>query len=153
MATTAKAMSKGEQRATQLFGKTFGGGHAWLYRISGGKLGARFMGAPVMLLTTRGRKSGEQRTTPLLYLRDGDKVVTVASKGGYPKHPGWYLNLQANPAVEVQIGDERRTMHAETASAEQKARFWPRLIALYPGYQGYQERTERDIPVVILRPA
>jgi deazaflavin-dependent oxidoreductase (nitroreductase family) len=145
-------MSKLEQRATQMVGKTFGGMHVWLYRTSAGKLGGRFSGAPVMLLTTRGRKSGEPRTTPLLYLRDGDKVVTVASKAGFPTHPAWYLNLQDHAEVEVQIGDERCKMRAETANAERRARYWQRLIALYPSYQSYQDRTEREIPVVVLRP-
>lgn len=149
----SKPMSKLEQRAMKVFSKTFARGHVWLYRMSAGNLGARMSGAPVMLLTTRGRKSGAPRTAPLLYLRDGDKVITVASKGGYPTHPAWYLNLQANPQVEVQIGNERRTMRAETASAEHKATYWQRLIALYPGYQAYQDRTTREIPVVILRPA
>jgi deazaflavin-dependent oxidoreductase (nitroreductase family) len=148
----SKPMSKVEQRAMKVFSKTFAEAHVWLYRMSGGTLGSRLSGAPVMLLTTRGRKSGEPRTTPLLYLRDGDKVITVASKGGYPTHPGWYLNLQANPDVEVQIGPERRKMHAETASPQHKAGYWQRLIALYPGYQAYQDRTTREIPVVILRP-
>jgi deazaflavin-dependent oxidoreductase (nitroreductase family) len=88
----------------------------------------------------------------LLYLRDGERIVVVASKGGFPNHPAWYLNLKANPEVEVQIGDIKQAMRAETATAEKKAKYWPRLIAVYPPYQQYQARTDRDIPVVILRP-
>jgi F420H(2)-dependent quinone reductase len=150
----SKPMSAIEQRALNVFSKTFGSVHAWLYQKTDGKIGSSFVGgAPVMLLTTRGRKSGLQRTLPLLYLRDGEKLIAVASKAGSPSHPAWYLNLQADPDVQVQIGEEKRKMHAETASREQKAKYWPRLIAVYPPYQVYQARTDRDIPVVILRPA
>jgi F420H(2)-dependent quinone reductase len=152
-----RAMSKPmhliEQRAVDVMTKTLGSLHAWLYQKTDGKIGSRFSGgAPVMLLTTRGRKTGLLRTTPLLYLRDGERLVTVASKGGHPNHPAWYLNLSSNPEVEIQIGDEKRTMRAETATREQKAKYWPRLIAVYPPYQAYQARTDRDIPVVVLTP-
>jgi deazaflavin-dependent oxidoreductase (nitroreductase family) len=150
----SKPMSPIEQRALKVFNKTFGSVHAWLYQKTDGKIGSRFAGgAPVMLLTTRGRKSGLSRTLPLLYLHDGEKIIVVASKGGSPDHPAWYLNLKADPDVHVQIGDEKRKMRAETASREQKTKYWPRLIAVYPPYQAYQARTDRDIPVVILRPA
>jgi deazaflavin-dependent oxidoreductase (nitroreductase family) len=149
-----KSMTKVEQRATELWSKTFGGLHTWVYKKSGGAMGARFVGgAPVMLLTTIGRKSGKPRTSPLLYLLDGEKVITVASHGGHPRNPAWYLNLLANAEVEVQIGNERRKMRAATATAQQKERYWPRLRAVYPPYQSYQDRTDRDIPVVILRPS
>jgi deazaflavin-dependent oxidoreductase (nitroreductase family) len=148
-----RPMSKLEQRATHVVGKTLGGLHTRLYRMSGGRIGSHFVhGAPVMLLTTRGRKTGLSRTIPLLFLRDGEKLVAVASKAGYPSHPYWYLNLQAEPEVSVQIGSEARTMRAQTATAEQKARYWPRLCAIYPPYQHYQDRTDREIPVVIFRP-
>jgi deazaflavin-dependent oxidoreductase (nitroreductase family) len=149
-----KPMSKLEERAFRVVGPVFGGLHTWLYRVSDGNIGGRFAGgAPVLLLTTTGRRSGKPRTSPLLYVRDGEKLVVVASKGGAPTHPAWYLNLNANPEVEVQLGNERKKMRAETCTAEQKARYWQRLRAVYPGYQGYQDRTKRDIPVVILRPA
>jgi deazaflavin-dependent oxidoreductase (nitroreductase family) len=149
----SKPMSAMEQRALSVFSRTLGSLHTWLYQKTDGKIGSRFTGgAPVMLLTTRGRKSGLPRTTPLLYLRDGERIVVVASKGGFPNHPAWYLNLKANPEVEVQIGDIKQAMRAETATAEKKAKYWPRLIAVYPPYQQYQARTDRDIPVVILRP-
>jgi deazaflavin-dependent oxidoreductase (nitroreductase family) len=127
--------------------------NTWVYRLSGGRIGGRFRyGAPVLLLTTTGRKSGRQRTAPLLYLEDGERVVIVASKGGMPRHPVWYLNLAANPEVEIQIGSERRKMLARTASAEEKTALWPDLTAMYRDYDDYQARTERDIPVVILTP-
>lgn len=148
-----KSITRVEQRASELLTRTLGGLHTWVYRKSGGAMGSRFVGgAPVMLLTTIGRKSGKARTAPLLYLLDGDRVITVASKGGHPRHPAWYLNLLANPEVELQFGNERRAMRAATATREQKARYWPRLCAVYPPYQVYQDRTDRDIPVVILHP-
>jgi len=127
--------------------------NTWVYRASGGRLGGKFLhGAPVMLLTTTGRKSGKRRTSPLLYMRDGENVVCVASKGGMPRHPLWYRNLQANPEVEIQIGTEVRRMKAVVATPEQKAQYWPRLVAMYPDFDDYQARTERDIPVIVLSP-
>ena len=127
--------------------------NTWIYRASGGRLGAKFLrGAPVFLLVTRGRRSGEPRTAPLLYLRDGENFVVVASKGGMSHHPLWYLNLEADPDCEVELGRDRLPMRARRASAAEKAALWPRLVAMYPDYADYQARTERDIPVVILTP-
>jgi deazaflavin-dependent oxidoreductase (nitroreductase family) len=127
--------------------------NTWLFRASRGRLGARFFGgAPVLLLMTTGRKTGARRTAPLIYLADGKDLVLVASKGGMSHHPLWYLNLEANPAVEVQIGDKTTAMRARRASLEEKAGLWPRLVAIYRDYDGYQARTDRDIPVVILSP-
>ncbi len=145
-------LSPAEAKAIDVFGKYFGGAQTWLYRVSGGKLGARFMGAPVLLLTTTGRKTGKPRTSPLLYLPDGDKLVIVASKGGFPVHPAWYLNLSSNPKVQVQVGPEIKTMTARTLSETEKAQYWPRLVAMYSDYQMYQDRTDRSIPVVMLEP-
>ncbi len=127
--------------------------NTWVYRASGGRLWSRWLhGAPVMLLTTTGRKSGEPRTVPLLYLRDGDNIVCVASKGGMSKHPLWYRNLEANPDCEVEIGSTRTPMRARRASDEEKAALWPRLVAMYKDFDDYQARTERNIPVLILSP-
>lgn len=127
--------------------------NTWLYRVSKGRFGNRFPGgAPICLLATKGRKSGVTRTTPLLFLADGDNVVVVASQGGMPKHPEWYLNLVADPNVSVQIRDEDRAMTARTADASEKQELWPRLTAMYKGYDTYQARTTRDIPVVICTP-
>ncbi|MCA9630746.1 MAG: nitroreductase family deazaflavin-dependent oxidoreductase [Myxococcales bacterium] len=127
--------------------------NTWVYRKSGGRVGGRFLrGAPVCLLTTVGRKSGQPRTTPLLYLRDGERVVVVASQGGLPRHPQWYLNLQANPECEVQIRKEILELEARTASAEERAELWPRLLEMYADFGDYQSWTERVIPVVILEP-
>jgi deazaflavin-dependent oxidoreductase (nitroreductase family) len=128
--------------------------NTWAYRATGGRLGGKFRGgAPVMLVTTTGRKSGRRLTVPLLYLRDGDRVVTVASKGGMDHHPLWYLNMLSNPGVEVQIGEDTRSLRAHTASTAEKAELWPKLVAMYPDYANYQARTTREIPVVILAPS
>ncbi len=124
--------------------------NVWVYRLSGGRLMGKMGAAPILLLTTIGRKSGQSRTVPLLYLKDDGRFVLVASLGGAPKHPAWYLNLEANPAVTVQAGRTRLAGTARRASAEEKARLWPRLVAIYPQYAEYQKRTTRDIPVVIV---
>jgi F420H(2)-dependent quinone reductase len=125
--------------------------HSVLYRISNGVIGGRIVKSPVLLLTTTGRRSGKQRTVPLLYLTDGPNVVLVASNGGAVRHPTWWLNLQTKPDAWIQIKGTRRRVKAEQASTAEKQRLWPRLTAMYPGYQRYQEITDRDIPVVILR--
>jgi deazaflavin-dependent oxidoreductase (nitroreductase family) len=109
-------------------------------------------GVPTLLLTTRGRKSGQWHRTALIYGRDGARYVIVASRGGHANHPAWYLNLAANPEVQVQVFGEKFTARAETASPEEKARLWPLMTAIWPDYDAYQTKTERDIPVVILTP-
>jgi len=133
-------------------GKIFQDANVWLYRKSGGRLGSRMKGAPLLLLTTRGRKSGKSRTTPLIYLEDGSELAVVASKGGWPEHPLWYRNLQAAPEVQVEIGRDVRAMSSRTANAEERLRLWPRLVALYSEYADYQSWSDREIPVVLLRP-
>ncbi len=105
---------------------------------------------PVLLLTTTGRRSGRRRTVPLTYLEDARNLVLVASYGGSPTHPAWFLNLEANPEVEVQIGRERRTMRARRGTPEERARLWPRVVEAYDGYASYQRRTCREIPLAIL---
>ena len=127
--------------------------HVALYRLTGGRLGSRVAGMPVLLLTTRGSRTGKERTTPLGFLEDGDRLVLVASYGGDPRHPGWYHNLRAEPEVKVTRGRLTQTRVARTAGPEEKAELWPRIVAAYPGYDKYQEKTTRDIPVVILTPA
>jgi F420H(2)-dependent quinone reductase len=107
----------------------------------------------MLLLDHVGAKSGTKRTSPLLYFRDEDDLVVIASKGGYPKHPAWYHNLIANPDTEVQVGTERRAVHARVADAEERERLWPRAVKSYHGYADYQERSKgREIPLVILEP-
>ena len=111
-----------------------------------------FDGNPVLLLHHVGRRSGEARVTPLLYLRDGDDLVIVGSMGGTPKHPAWFHNVCAQPETEVEVGREHRAVTAHVADAEQRTRLWPRLVEHYPAFDTYQARTEREIPVVILSP-
>ncbi len=130
---------------------TVASAHTLIYRLTGGVVGGRVLNSPVLLLTTTGRKTGKQRTVPLLYLADKDAVVLVASNGGAVRHPTWWLNLQSNPEAEIQINGQRRRVKARQASQEEKRQLWPRLTAMYPGYQKYQDITNRDIPVVILR--
>lgn len=129
------------------------GAHARIYRATGGLIGHRFPGAPPMLLLDHvGAKSGTRRTTPLVYFHTGRDVVVVASKGGYPKHPAWYHNLRAHPDTTVQIGSERRAVHARVASGDEHVELWPKAVQTYGGYRGYQQRTNREIPLVILEP-
>lgn len=128
--------------------------HVALFRASGGRIGGRLRGnLPVLLLTTAGRKSGKQRTTPLLYVRDGDQYAIVASVGGAPKHPAWYLNLQDDPDATIQIGHQRIDVRAETAAPEERTRLWALVTEMYSGYDAYQAKTTREIPVVVLTPS
>ena len=125
--------------------------HTLAYRATGGRIGHRLPGLVSMLLLDHvGAKSGKKRTIPLLYTRDGDDVVIVASKGGYPKNPAWFHNLRANPDTTIQIGRERRPVHARVANAAERERLWPGVVETYSGYEDYQRRTAREIPLVIL---
>jgi F420H(2)-dependent quinone reductase len=128
--------------------------HTALYRASGGRIGHTIpgVGGKMLLLDHVGAKSGTKRTSPLLYFRDGEDLVIVASKGGYPRHPGWFHNLRADPETTVQVGSERREVHARVATPEERARLWPRVCESYGAYRDYQKRTEREIPLVILEP-
>src|SRR4051794_6619547 len=119
-----RPLSSFEKKAVDYFSRYFGGLNTKLFRATKGKIGGRMMGAPVLLLTTTGRKSGKARTNPLLYLGDGERFVVVASKGGYPTHPAWYLNLSDNPEVTVEVGAATLKMRARTASAPEKASYW-----------------------------
>ena len=126
-------------------------GHMYLYRATHGLIGHRIPGLPPMLLLDHvGAKSGVKRTAPLLYIRDGDDVVIVASKGGFPKHPAWFHNLRANPDTTVQIGSERRAVRTRIATPQERERLWPKAVAAYHDYARYQQRTDREIPLVIL---
>lgn len=128
------------------------GFHKALYRWTGGRIAGRMGKTQFLMLTTTGRKSGQPRTTMLNYVADGDRLILIASNGGDDREPQWYRNLKANPEVTVQVGSEHRRMRAATGTAEEKARYWPRMTANYPGYDKYQAKTERDIPVVVLDP-
>jgi deazaflavin-dependent oxidoreductase (nitroreductase family) len=110
-------------------------------------------GAPTLLITTRGRKSGTLHRTALIYGRDGDRYLAVASRGGSPQHPSWYLNLVEHPEVDPQVGAAKISAHARTASADEKPRLWSIMTAIWPDYDNYQSSTDRDIPVVILEPS
>ena len=126
--------------------------HTAVYRITGGRVGGRMVNSPVLLLLTTGRKTGKRRSTPLLYLQDGDDYAIVASNGGTPKHPVWWLNLQADPLAVAEIGGKKIRVRTEEAEGEEKQRLWERLVGMYPQYDKYQRRTDREIPVVLLRP-
>jgi deazaflavin-dependent oxidoreductase (nitroreductase family) len=124
-----------------------------IYRLSGGRIGGKWMyGAPILLLTTTGRKSGEKRTAPLLYLEDGQRVVIVGSQGGMSKDPQWVKNIDVDDNVEIEIGSRKRSMTARRGTREEKDRYWPALCKMYPDYADYQARTVRDIPILILDP-
>ena len=133
--------------------KTFVDLNVRVYRLTGGRLGGKVKGAPVLLLDHLGRKTGRARTTPVLYLRDGADLVIVGSRGGSDAMPAWFLNLMSSPSTTVQVGSERRAVVARQATPEEKQRLWPRLVEMYDEYAVYQQRTKREIPVVILSPA
>ena len=152
--TPVRRSTEAELRRIKPFMRLMSVANTWVFRASGGRIGAKFMGgAPVGLLTTTGRKSGRSRTTPLIYLADGERIVLVASQGGMPRHPLWYDNLAAQPEVAFRTSKEERRYRAHTAAAAEKAALWPRLVAIYRDYDDYQKRTDREIPVVVLEPA
>jgi deazaflavin-dependent oxidoreductase (nitroreductase family) len=135
--------------------KAFVAIHVALYRLSGGALGARMGKGPVLLLTARGRKSGKPITTPLIYVQTERGYAVIASFGGAPKHPSWYLNLKAAGAAEIEIGRRRVSVRVEEPpiGSERRAAIWRDAVAVYPEYDAYQARTSRSIPVVELVPA
>jgi F420H(2)-dependent quinone reductase len=133
--------------------KVVGTIHCALYRASDGKLGRTFFGSSVLLLTTTGRKTRRARTWPLSYISEEDQLIVLAANGGQPNHPAWYTNLRANPRASVQLGDRTRLMIAHTAQGDERARLWSRAVREYPAYERYQQKTSRQIPVIVLRPA
>jgi proline iminopeptidase len=129
----------------------FGEEHVRRYRETGGTVGHIWReGSTVLLLTTTGRTSGQKRTIPLIYAKDGDRYVIVASKGGAPEHPGWYRNLVKSPDVEVQVQGEVFHAHARTAKGEERARLWRKANEVWRHYDEYATRTDREIPVIVL---
>ena len=124
--------------------------HRVVYRLSGGRVGSQIVGAPVLLLTSKGRKSDKTRTTPLLYLDEGRNWIVAGSNAGDDRHPAWWFNLKAQPEATVQIGDTVMRVRAREASEEEKNLLWPRFVDMYADYEVYQQRTTRKIPVVIL---
>ena len=130
--------------------RLLGGVHRRIYRLTGGKIGGRLGKLPVLLLTTTGRKSGRPRTQPLVYTQVGDGYAVIASKGGAPQHPLWYLNLREDPFATVTVGRETLKVRARDAEGEERERLWRTLADLYPGYERYAQKTSRRIPVVVL---
>jgi len=127
--------------------------HQFLYEKTGGLYGSRLGSIRVLLLRTRGRKSGRQRTAALTYVEDGERLAVVGSKGGSDSPPAWLLNLQANPEVEVQIGRRRFPARARLATPAEQRRLWKEAVRVWPAYDSYQARTSRPIPIVVLEPA
>ena len=128
----------------------FGDEHVRQYEETNGEIGYLWNGAPCLVLTTKGRRSGKARKFALIFGQSGDDVLLVASKGGAPEHPGWYENLVADPDVEVQVLGDRYRGVARTADAAEKATLWPIMTELWPSYDDYQARTDRDIPLVVI---
>lgn len=126
--------------------------HIGLYRVTRGLLGRRLVRNDMLLLTTTGSRTGRRHTVPLLYLHDDEQLVIIASWGGRPQHPQWYTNLVAHPDVTVQVRGRRWPVRARTADPDERAVWWPRVLAAYQGYQTYESNTDRLIPVVLLRP-
>ena len=126
--------------------------HARLYRVTGGRIGKRLVDNDMLLLTTRGRSTGRPHTVPLLFLQDGESLVVIASWGGRDYHPDWYLNLLADPTAQVNSNGTRRPVLARDARDGERALWWQRAQEAYPGYEEYQRRTGREIPIVLLEP-
>lgn len=129
----------------------FGPEHVERYVATDGEEGHDWLGTTTLLLTTKGRQSGTERTHPLIYQQHGDDYVVVASKGGWPHHPAWYLNLEAEPEVSVQVKGDRFKARAHTATRKEKPELWKLMTATWPAYDEYQERSSREIPVVVLK--
>jgi deazaflavin-dependent oxidoreductase (nitroreductase family) len=127
--------------------------HRFVYRVSGGRVGGTFGGAPVLLLITTGRRSGEPRPVTLTYFEDGDRLVVVASNAGEDRHPAWWLNLREHPHATVRIGGTTTRVRVVEARGEERERLWAELLRRDPGYDEYRLRTHRRIPVVLLQPA
>ena len=135
------------------FFKWFSRVNTFMYKRGGGEgLGGTFQNIPVALLTTTGRKTGKPRVSPLYFLRDGDRVIVAASRGGSDVNPMWYMNLKADPKVQVQIKKEVQDLRARDATDEERAKYWPQLVNMYPSYEDYQSWTDRTIPIVVCEP-
>jgi F420H(2)-dependent quinone reductase len=149
---TEKPTERDLSRPANLALKLGSGVHAGVYRATKGKVFGRMGKSPLLLLNTVGRKSGKKRTTPLIYVVDGEDFVIIASKGGAPTHPAWYLNLMAHPDVTVEVGDREVKVRAEEVYGDEKTRLWQKMVETYPTYDDYQTKTEREIPLLKLHP-
>jgi deazaflavin-dependent oxidoreductase (nitroreductase family) len=127
----------------------FGQEHVRAYRESGGQRGYHWRGTTILLLTTTGRASGQERTTPLIHREDDGKWVVVASKGGAPEHPDWYKNLERDPEATIQVKDERISVRGRAAEGQERERLWELMTEVWPAYDQYQQKTDRLIPVVV----
>jgi deazaflavin-dependent oxidoreductase (nitroreductase family) len=141
-------MAARRSRVVELFWKI----HPHLYRWTGGRIGGAMMNLPVLLLTTKGRRTGEPRTKALMYLPQGERYVVIASYLGEPRHPDWWLNLRADPQAWVQVGGRRLRVAAREADGEERARLWQEVVGRQADYAEYQKRTSRRIPVVVMEP-
>jgi deazaflavin-dependent oxidoreductase (nitroreductase family) len=154
VAKTPKPYTARQERFGRRFSRLAAKFNIFVYRKTNGRFGAKFprSHAPICLVTTTGRHSGLARTTPVLYMRDVDRIIIVASQGGMSRNPDWYFNIEASPKVTVDIEGDAQAMLARTATPDEKAVLWPRLVEMYPSFATYQQRTTRDIPVVICTP-
>ena len=140
------------ERSWPLLRRAFGS-HGTIYRATGGLVGHRIPGFPPFLLLDHvGAKSGKKRTTPLLYVKDDGHYIVVASKGGHPKHPAWFHNVRVNPDTTIQVGRQKLPVHARVARPEERGRLWAKAVAAWRSYDEYQERTDREIPLIVLEP-
>lgn len=153
-AAEVKPFTPGQEKFAKAMIKWVAGMQTWVYRKSGGKMWKNFIGGyPIMLLTATGRKSGVKRTIPLIHVPHGDNELLVASQGGMSTSPNWYFNIVAHPEVEIYHAGVSRTMIARQVSDEEKASLWPHLCSVYPDYDEYQRRTDRNIPVFVCEEA
>lgn len=150
MANPPRALNS---KQTGIIIKWMSRGNTWLFKKTGGKLGDKFLrGAPVGILTTIGRKTGEPRESPLLFLQEGSRIILVASQGGRANNPMWYLNLKANPQITFQTKTETLSLTAREATEAERDEYWPKLDAMYPDFVNYRSYTDRKIPIVICDP-
>jgi deazaflavin-dependent oxidoreductase (nitroreductase family) len=136
----------------KLFARGFSALHRSVVKLSGGRIGTKFRGAPSILLTTTGRRTGKEHTWPLVAIPVGDAYAVAASNGGHDKHPAWYLNLTANPDVTLRVGQKELKAKAREATSAERAEIYPKFVDLYSGYRDYEAATDRVIPVVLLVP-
>lgn len=130
----------------------FGDEHVRAYQKTDGERGYHWRGTTILLLTTTGRSSGKPRTTPLIHIVDGDRYVVIASKGGAPEDPDWFANMQADPMAEVQVQADRVPVTMSVAEGDERAQLWDAMVQVWPAYVEYAEKTDREIPVVVLTP-
>lgn len=147
---SVRGLSEWQERLLNVLIPVITNVNSWLLSRSKGRIGTRFLGVPVLLLTTVGRNSKQARTTPVFYLRDGERLVLVASRAGTSRHPGWYRNIEHNPQVTIRIAEQTRDMTARMATEEEVQELWPKLVSMFQIWERFQQRSSRTFPVVIL---